>query len=75
MVRAKFYCNSITHEFNNGTTVVLHPVTNGSEENKNFYQWTPSGNITLNVVKRSTSESFEIGKEYYVDFKPCEEEK
>lgn len=66
-VRAKFKCTSITHG-EDSSSVVLSPVTNGSEENKTFYKWTPGGSIGLNILSKETAENFEPGKEYYVDF-------
>lgn len=71
MVRAKFYCHSVTHEVGS-SHVHLNPVTGPSEENKSFYQWTPGGSIALNIVKKGVAEKFEPGKEYYVDFTPAE---
>lgn len=56
------------------TTVKMSPVTSGSDENKEFYQYTPSGNIDLGTVNPSVVDAFEIGKEYYVDFTPAEVE-
>jgi hypothetical protein len=40
-------------------------VTSGSDENKTFWKWTPSGGIELSSIR---DELFEVGKEYYVDF-------
>lgn len=37
-------------------------------ENKEFFKWTPSGQITLGVVNKLASETLEVGKEFYVDF-------
>jgi hypothetical protein len=66
-VRAKFRCVEIFHD-ENASRVRLVPVTTGSDENTSFYKWTPGGEITLQVIKRSTAEVFEPGQEYFVDF-------
>ena len=62
-VRAKFKCAS-NHEGN----VTLQPVYEGSEENKTFWNYTPAGLITMTITNPAASNSFEVGKEYYVDF-------
>ena len=67
--RCKMVC-SFKDERNR--TVYLHPVYSGSEENKRFFESTPGGNITLNILNESALVQFEQGKEYYVDFNPCE---
>lgn len=54
------------------TTVKLSPVTSGSDENKEFYHYTPSGSIDLGTINPQVVDSFELGKEYYVDFTPAE---
>lgn len=71
MVRAKFKCNSVGY-FPDTCTVSLSPVTNGSDENKEFFKYTPGGNIEMSVVSKATADMFEPGKEYYVDFSKVE---
>lgn len=69
-VRAKFFVRS-KEEYadpKNCGTVKLVPVTSGSEENKQFYKWTPSGEINLMTVNEAAFAAFELGKQYYVDF-------
>lgn len=67
-VRAKMTCSSKTitgagenaqHGFK------FHPVTGGSDENKEFWKWTPSGCLELNCVNPAVD--FEPGKAYYID--------
>ena len=75
-VRAKFKVQSITHTARwNGpgqmSTIKLHPVTSGSDENKAFYEATPSGSIDIGVVPEAVAERFAIGQEFYVDFTPA----
>lgn len=67
MIRAKFKCEEIRY-VEDCSHVYLVPVVNGSEENKNFYKWTPGGRIELNILRKETASHFEPGKEYYVDF-------
>ena len=52
-------------------TIVLSPVTDGSAENKEFYDATPSGEIKLGTLNPAAWQAFELGKEYYVDFTPA----
>jgi hypothetical protein len=75
-VRAKFKCcdisNSSSNTDENGKTVKLEPVIDGSEENKSFFRWTPSGSISMFCVNTEANKQFEVGKEYFVDFTPAE---
>jgi hypothetical protein len=66
-VRAKFTCTEKT-ETAEGMSVKLFPVIEGSEENKAFYRWTPSGSIVLATVNKDAAAQFIVGKQYYVDF-------
>lgn len=73
-VRAKVVCRAIEDvpegEYKN---VFFHPVTDGSEENKSFSKYTPSGDIHLAISHDTeASNAFEEGKEYYVDFSEAE---
>lgn len=75
-IRAKFKVISITRQayWNGGgemQTIKLQPVTSGSEENRQFYAATPSGEINLSVVPVDIGKQFDIGGEYYVDFTPA----
>lgn len=80
-VRAKFYVGEKAVRSNHpnpnypvqtSDTVTLYPVINGSEENKSFFQYTPSGKIELGIVNAEAAKQFEVGKEYYIDFTPAE---
>ncbi len=73
-VRAKFFCGEkttfdpATTTYPEGTSsVVLYPVTGGTDENNKFFQSTPSGKIELHIVNPQASAQFEVGKEYFVD--------
>lgn len=75
MVRAKFLCNSVekTKAWQGVKVPFLFnakflPVCSGSEENKKFFESTPSGKIEINSV----GDFFEPGKEYYIDFTPAD---
>jgi len=49
-------------------TIKLGPVSSGSEENKKFWQATPSGSIELGIINEEAWGAFELDGEYYVDF-------
>jgi hypothetical protein len=76
-VRAKFYVSEVKESLyqsqNSGTltTIKLMPVVSGSEENKQFYRWSPSGSIDLGTVNPAVVEQFHIGDEFYIDFTPA----
>jgi hypothetical protein len=73
MVRAKFKVSSYETFLNSGEelrTIKLNVVTDGSPENKQFFRWTPSGQITLGTLNQKAWEQFPLGAEMYVDFTP-----
>lgn len=70
-VRAKFKVQA-NHEEGDTATITLLPVYSGSEENKEFFRYTPGGLITLNVVNQAAAVQFKVGKEFYVDFTPAD---
>lgn len=75
MVRAKVICSAVIkrrHWDGSGRllyTAEFTPVVSNSEENKKFFEATPSGKIELGTFKE---DNFEPNKEYYVDFTPIE---
>lgn len=75
IIRAKFYCSSMTiiPDKTKGKlyNYKFSPVISGSEENKNFFAYTPSGVVELNSI---VEDQFIPGKEYYIDFKLAEQE-
>ena len=77
-VRAKFVCDGIIeNEEYKQKTVTMIPVTSGSEENKTFAKYTPSGGLHL-VISDETpaADYFQKGKEYFLDIReavPAEE--
>jgi len=65
-IRAKFNVAEISKYGNGGgAKVTLMPVISGSEENKQFWEYTPSGKIEMFITNPNAE--FEFG-EYYVDF-------
>ncbi|MFA6974022.1 MAG: hypothetical protein WC238_04785 [Parcubacteria group bacterium] len=73
-VRAKFVCYGIKdNPPSESKTVTFGAVVSGSEENKSFSKFTPSGSLEM-IISYDTpaSEAFEQGKEYYLDISPAE---
>lgn len=70
MVVAKFQVNQVASSNNVDEyfTISLSAVTSGSEENKEFFKWTPNGSITLQTVNPAAAAQFTEGKEVYVQF-------
>ena len=71
MTRCKFHCNSVrksvTREGMEEKFVYeadFFAVYDGSDENKEFFKWTPSGSLKIGVYKEDI---FQPGKDYYVD--------
>ena len=66
-VRSKFFCNTKTQRRDGNRFLYDYEfgaVTSGSEENKDFFAWTPSGNLKISSV---TDGQFIPGQEYYLD--------
>lgn len=59
--------NGAQDDNDRASTITLRPVMDGSEENKNFYRWTPGGELTLGLTRPETAAKFEVGKAYYID--------
>ena len=53
-------------------TLNMTPVTSGSEEDKAFWNASPSGSIQLGVVNQEAWKHFELERTYYVDFTPAD---
>jgi len=68
----KFKVGSTTNFGNNNVEANLSPVIGGSEENKSFSLYTPSGSIKLHITNPEVTDFFEAGAEYYVEFKKAE---
>lgn len=70
-VRAKFTVISKKEILASGEKafeVELRPVCSGSDENKQFYKWTPGGQIVLATINKPAADALEVGRSYYVDF-------
>lgn len=71
-IRCKFLCNGVTkkvlREYQKPDAFIYEAefgvVYDGSEENKQFFKWTPSGSLKIGVY---TQDVFEPGKSYYVE--------
>ena len=73
-VRAKFVVDSVLHTSGRGVKVELQPVTSGSEENKNFWKYTPSGKLEMWMSEGvPAADQFEPGQQYYLDFTLADE--
>lgn len=71
-VRAKFRCNTV-QQFEGGQEKVdFMPVTTGSEENKTWSKYTPSGSLSMTITAEGAVGQFKPGKEYYLDIVPAE---
>lgn len=68
VTRCKFTCTSKTIQGageNQSVSFAFSPVTTGSEENKEFWKWTPGGKLEFNCLNKNVD--FEIGQDYYLD--------
>lgn len=70
-VKAKFVCNELK-KYVGQESVTLVPVTTGSEENKSFSEYTPSGKLELVVTNKALFDHFQPGKEYYLTIEAAE---
>jgi len=66
-VRAKFKVDSVTHHAGDVFDVNASPVTTGSDENKAFWKWTPSGKLQLSVLNKDVVDQLKPGAEFYID--------
>ena len=68
-VRAKFECVGIEDQPDSEQKEVSFvPVLQGSDENKSFSKYTPSGSLNLTISYETEAvNAFEVGKEYYLD--------
>ncbi|MFN0145103.1 MAG: hypothetical protein ACKVT1_01220 [Dehalococcoidia bacterium] len=74
MIRCKFYVASkiLHNRVDGGGTVILQPVIGDSPENKEFFKWTPSGEIKVGTINQAAFDGFVMGAQFYVDFTPAE---
>jgi hypothetical protein len=71
-VRAKMKCASKTEMENGSFSIHMYPVIRDSEENKQFFKWTPDGSLQLNVLNETAAAEIIPGKEYYIDINLAE---
>ena len=45
----------------------MQAVINGSEENKDFWKWTPSGALSLQTINGEAAKRLVVGEEYFLD--------
>lgn len=69
-IRAKMKCASITLT-EMGQVVSLQAVTAERPENREWSQYTPSGELRLTVTNPDAFGAIEIGSEYLVDITPA----
>lgn len=48
-------------------SVTLVPITSGSDENKEFYKWTPGGRLEFGTVNQKALDYLKLGSEVYID--------
>ncbi len=73
-VRAKFRCNSV-EDFGSSKSVKLSPVypgENASDEDKAFWDSTPSGTLQMSVTRPPVGDFFKPNALYYLDFEAAE---
>lgn len=71
-VRAKFKCvRNETQNEGESAAIRFEPVYSGSDENKEFFKWTPGGEIRMDFTNPAATSQFAVDKEYYVDFTPA----
>lgn len=70
-VRAKFVVNGVLDRGNGYGEVELSAVTGGSDENNDFWKYTPSGSLKMGIDNPSSLALFKPGQEYYLDFTPA----
>ena len=63
--RCKFRCNWVVSDGNGKNNIDMSAVTDGSAENKDFWEYTPSGSFVMSCVNPNVQ--FVSGKEYYLD--------
>ncbi len=75
VVTAKFRCMSIAHAHTgpgrSAATVRMVAVWEQDGVNKQWSEATPSGNLEMLITIPDTVECFDLGKEYFLDFRPA----
>lgn len=76
-IRAKMSVSSVTRNADNvgnisSETVTLNAVYGGSDENKQWSKWTPSGSLTLTINNSDAFGRLLPGQFYFVDMIPTD---
>jgi|SRR3954462_14794998 hypothetical protein len=71
-VRLKFFVNTKQEQvYSPGQekmgSVSLAPVSGGSEENKEFWKYTPAGGLNFSSINQSALDALPLGAECYID--------
>jgi hypothetical protein len=72
MVRCKMECASKIEDADGAAQVTMQVVCCGSDENKQFFKYTPGGQLTFSTINAEAAKQIEQGKEYYIDISPAE---
>lgn len=70
-VQAKFKCTFVQKNEGGSELVQLVPVVSGSEENKTWSKYTPTGSLSMMVTAEGAVGQFEPGKEYFLTLVPA----
>ena len=71
-LKAKFHCNKvIVDSYGEEPKLTAQYANEHNEEDNQFSEATPSGNIDMIVSNPSAKGFFKPGIEYYVYFEPC----
>lgn len=65
-VKAKFRCTSVTNHDGGTETCSFVPVSGGSDENKQWSKYTPSGRLEMSITADGAQGQFKPGREYYL---------
>ena len=68
MIRAKFYCVSVTRPVNGSDQVVLAAATGELTENTGFTLVNPKGQLSVTVNDPAAQGFLKPGASYYLDF-------
>lgn len=70
-IRCKFSVWSKTENHftkgDNTFNIILQAVYGDTEENKKFWEFTPTGRLELTTINKAAADQLEQGKEYYID--------
>ena len=70
-IRAKFKVDEVA-QTTYGSKLRASPVySSGSEENKKFWEATPTGSLDVTCVKAEVLAGFKPGDEFYLDITPA----